>query len=243
MIGRHSFFEEKLRQTNESVSTFEKINQKLDTLLLIVGAEYPELSVVKVERFSPSDMYDMGGFFDFDIDTHGNITPKVCVSEGDPELLRPLLDIRQSSVKLNADLLGVPSTALTPEILQLFIIAHEFGHSQDFVRNYQNDPHLSGPEAIEEMDSHRYSALASLPVPNISPTDLIRELAGIQDIDAVVEKYPEIKKHPNAIQVRSIQDLIELQEREYRETPPERYADEFARTFLLRHSEQLKLFS
>lgn len=49
---------------------------------------------------------------------------------------------------------------------------------------------------------------------------------------AVIKMFPRIKQHPKISEIKNIDDLIRLQEIEYRNSAPELYADAFAAELL-----------
>lgn len=214
-----------------------ELPKEVSRMLEIAFQQYPELAKTKIEAFPPQDRFDAGGFYEFEEGADGQPIAKICVSRGNAELLRPLLEIRKSSVAINAKMLGIDPKDVTPQLLQYFIIAHELGHIKDFKVNYEGDPSLEGWEAVDEMAYQRDAVLAMLPVPNLSPTHLARELEGLTYEDAI-EKFSTLKEYKD---FASIEDILARQESEYRSSAPESYADEFAAIFLKTNADQLGL--
>lgn len=224
---------------NEAETGHEKQEKtSVDRLTELLFEKFPQLKDVQVRRFVPEDDFDAGGFYDFE-EIDGKVVPLIFISEGDSELLRPLLEIRRASIQVNADLLGIDVYSVTPQLLQMFIIAHEFGHIKDYVGNYESNPILEGWAAVEEMDSHRQAVLYSLPIPNLNPTHLAGELDGMLSIKEVLIKYPDLKKHPKFASIKSVADLLQIQEQEYRLSVPEKYADDFAAEFMRDNAAEL----
>lgn len=225
-------------QEAERAETEMEIEPRLRKLFEIARQENPELASAKLQTFTPKDKYDSGGYYDFEEGEGGEIAPTLFISEGSSSLLAPLLEVRKEAIRINASLLGINPEEVTTEILQVFIFAHELGHIKDFLRNYKSDPSLEGWEAVDEMGSHRDSVLMQLPVPNLSPTHLIGELREVSKLEEAIAMYPEIKRHPKFSGLETVQDLLRLQEEEYRGSEPERYADEFAAELLTRHAQE-----
>jgi len=209
-------------------------------LLELVFREISELNGTKIETFKPKDDFDAGGYYEFEEGEDGEPIPKICISAGNTELLKPLFVIRNSSIVMNAEMLGIDFEDMTPQLLQLFIIAHELGHIKDFRVNFEGDPDLKDWEAVEEMAYQRDAVLGMLPVPNLSPTHLARELEGLKFKDVIV-KFPDLEKYSGFKNLKTTGDLLVAQEREYRLSAPESYADRFATEFLRSHADQLDI--
>ena len=222
-----------------NVEQKSELSPDLSKMLALVFREYPELRNTKIETFTPTDNFDAGGFYEFEEGENGDPIPKICISEGDAELLRPLLEIRKSSVAINAEMLGLDSKDITPQLLQYFIIAHELGHIKDYKINFEGDPDLNGWEAVDEMNYQRDAVLTTLPVPNMSPTYLARELDGLASVEGVVERFPELQKYHDFEDLVTVEDVLAAQEEAYRSSAPESYADEFAVNFLRSYGEEL----
>jgi hypothetical protein len=218
----------------------EKLNAKQRELLAIALENFPDLKRVQINTFVPRDLYEIGGHYDIATDDEGNTRISINLSEGEAESFRPLFTFRKATIEANAELLGIKTEEMTPEILQLFIIAHELGHIKDYLVNYESNPDLTGEEAAAEMKYHRISNLDSLPVPGIYPPYLARLLAESRevDVDTFLANFDGINLTKDD-KIKTIGDLMDLQEKQYRASPPERYADEFARDLLLNHAERL----
>ncbi|NQV89328.1 MAG: hypothetical protein HQ488_03345 [Parcubacteria group bacterium] len=227
----------------EAEPTIEtELRPEVRRLFEIIVRENPELSETQMRTFKPEDAYDAGGFYTLDQELEeGVIIPFIHVAEGGAESYAPLLEIRKASVAINAEALGIDPSAMTPELLELFILAHEMGHVLDFVSNYQRDPDLSGWDAPDEMAFHRSAILNTLPIPNVSPTGLTGDLRNVTSLEAVLNDHPKLAAHPRFKEMQTVEDLIRVQEEEYRASEPERYADTFAAQFLKKHSEELGL--
>ena len=218
----------------------EKLNPKQRELLAIAFENFPDLKKVQIRTFAPKDIYEIGGYYDIGTDDEGDTVILINLSEGEAESFLPLFSFRKATIEANAELLGILSEEMTPEILQLFIIAHELGHIKDYLVNYESDPDLTGLNASSEMNYHRDSNLDTLPVPGVYPPDLARQLSvsGGIDVNVFLSTFSEINLKPDD-KIKTVDDLMDLQEERYRASAPERYADEFARDLLLNHAERL----
>lgn len=217
-----------------------ELSPDLLNLIEVAFSEYPELKNIKIETFPPEDDFDAGGYYEFEEKEDGTIIPKIFLSEGSAEMLRPLLNIRKLAVEINAKMLGIEPTDMTPKLLQYFIIAHELGHIRDFRINFESNPNLHGWDAVEEMAQQREHILSALPIPNISPTHLARELSGLT-FEAILKKYPALRNYHNFSNLKSPNDVLIAQEKEYRSSEFESYADNFAAEFLKRNAEKLDI--
>ncbi len=120
---------------------------------------------------SPEEEPNTGGYFErVQIDENTYI-PRIVLVGNDLEHMTRIRDTRHASSKRVADLLGIDITQLTPELLRKFIIAHEFGHTKDYIQNYERNPDYPGVEASQEWDWHYEQTLMSLPVPGLDPVD------------------------------------------------------------------------
>lgn len=218
---------------------WQELNPQVEMLLSIVRKEYPELADVELKVFSPEDEFDGGGYYKFFEDADGQPLPVICISAGDPRFLAPLMAIRRSSIEINAEMLGIEYEKMTLELLQLFIIAHEFGHIKDFKINFQADSNLQGWEAVDIMEYQRDAVLSMLPAKNISPTHLASKLRDAKTLEDAIKLFPEIMVYPKFHEIKSVGDLLRAQEIEYRSSPPESYADTFAAGLLLQHAKEL----
>ncbi len=197
------------------------------------------LAKIWFKTFTPRSAFDAGGYYEISEDPHGNPFVTICISEGESQALAPLLHLRRRAVEINAEMLGIAPEQMTPELFHAFIVAHELGHATDFLRNYQSDPTVSGWEGSEEMAMHRREILKTLPAGNVPPGDLAEILSGMHSLDAALSLYPGLKKHPRFYEIKTIEDLLAIQEEEYRASEPERYADAFAARLLKKHAKEI----
>lgn len=206
-----------------------KLPEKLRMLFAAALQDHPVLAAVRFETFKPSNEHDAGGLYKTVDDGSGTPMPVIYISEGEAEALRPLMRSRRRAMEINARQLEIDPDQLTPELLQLFIIAHELGHAKDYLVNYLQNPELQPKEVAEEMWMHRRNVLGTLPVRGYDPSMLNHLLTRfVRDLADAVQKWPEIKDHPRYAEMKTLDDLSGIQEEEYREAPPELYADRFA---------------
>lgn len=218
-------------------SSPERLDPEVKVLFNIFAQTYPEAHEIRFELFPPQDSFDAGGYYQI-ATFPDRVVPIIFVSEGTYEQLKPLMDIRRTSVEINARLLGIAPELMTTRLLHRFIIVHELGHVLDFLKNYRHDD-VDPYEAEAEMSNHREWSKATLPVPGLSPNELARELSALHSLAEVVEQFPELARHPGFSQCSGVEDVLRLQEQEYRSTPQERWADEFAVRFLTSHAGEL----
>ena len=230
-----------LRLVDSEPTIETELRPEVQRLFKIIVRENPELSATQIQTFEPVNKYDAGGYYTLEVGEDGEVTPVIHISAGGTSNYAPLMEIRKASVAINAETLGIDNNDMTPELLELFIIAHEMGHVKDFVSNYQRDPDLSGWEAQDEMFFHRHAILGTLPIRNVSPAGLTGHLRNVTSLEEVLKVEPNLAKHPRFDEIETVEDLIRVQEEEYRASEPERYADDFAAKFLNKHSEDLGL--
>lgn len=233
--------EPKARQLQELLDDPEsKLPEKLRVLFVAALKDHPVLAAVRFETFKPTNEHDAGGLYKTEDDGSGTPMPVIYISEGEAEALRPLMQSRRRAMEINARQLEIEPEQLTPELLHLFIIAHELGHSKDFLVNYLQNPELKPMEAAEEMWMHRRNVLGTLPVRGYDPSMLNHLLTQfMKDLPEAVQKWPEIKDHPRFAEMKTLDDLRGIQEEEYREAPPELYADKFAAELIKKNMEAL----
>jgi hypothetical protein len=138
-----------------------------------------------------------------------------------------------------AELLGIDFVDLSPELLRQFIVAHEMGHASDYVKNYENNPDLSGPAVAEEWNLHYEANLLAMPVPGMDPVDLRQTAAEYADLQSFLNDYPEAVASVKQEKITCLDDLIRAQEAAYRASPYEKYADDFATEFLKNNADEL----
>lgn len=217
------------------------LNQDLSKLFQLFIKDYPEMVDVVLDTYTPKDDNDVGGYYEFSEDEKGNPVPKIFISAGGVGRFEKLLSEHKRSVEMNVEMLGIKYEDMTGKLFQLFILAHEMGHIRDYKINFLSDSNLSAWQAVEEMGYQRLNVLKMLPVKNVSPSHLRRRLKNIESLDQVLEIFPEVKEYVDFNKIKTVGDLIQAQETEYRQAPPESYADSFAVEFLKKYAEELGL--
>lgn len=228
--------------SREPIQEEVELPPSLSKVIEVIFREYPELRDITIKTFASQDYFDVGGYYEFVEDAKGKPVPQICISKGDANLLTRLFDIRRSSIAINAQMLGIESKDMTPELLQIFIIAHEFGHIKDYKVNFEGDPNLHEWDAVKEMDYQREAVLSMLPIPNITPTHLAIKLKGLVRLEDVVEKFPDLQKYTGFKNLITVEDVLTAQEIEYKSSTPESYADKFATDFLRHHASELGIY-
>jgi len=188
----------------------------------------PLLNNMRILLTSPEDESDTGGYFcHIKIDKEV-LVPAVTIVKNDEKHFRELMKKREFAVRWMADLLNISYDEITPDILRTFIILHELGHAKDFVVNYESNPDYQGQKLDDVWEDHYENCLMSLPVPGLDPVDLRQEIKFFSNLDDFIKKHPEIHGRVNQDEIKSFEDLLELQEKAYRKSPYESYADKFA---------------
>jgi hypothetical protein len=138
---------------------------------------------------------------------------------------------RQESLRLIEKRLRIPEGSINAKLFQLWILLHELGHALDYIHT-----NLLGDKKIKA----RGKEMRTLPIGMARIKDLIKP-----EFEAeLLEKYPNLfaelsEKYKSIITdfedgaIYSFDDVIRLQEREYKSLPSEVYADDFATSILL----------
>ena len=138
---------------------------------------------------------------------------------------------RQESLRLIEKRLRIPEESINAKTFQLWILLHELGHALDYIHT-----NLLGDKKIKA----RGEEMRTLPI----------GMARIKDLRETEFKADLLKKYPNLFAelsekykiiitdfedgiINSFDDVIRLQEREYKSLPSEVYADDFATSILL----------
>lgn len=210
----------------------EKSNNELEkgttNLLNRVVKDYPSLSSIKVRFVSPEEEPNTGGFFDRVIIDQKTFIPIIFIVKREAKHIKRIMRVRRFSNKLVANMLGINTERLTPELLRKFIILHELGHAKDFENNYQRNPKYHDLEASEEWEMHYKSSLFSLPVNELDPAELYEEVSRFKDLEEFLKEHPVVAKRIDREKVKTLDDLLAAQELAYRASPYEKYADDFA---------------
>lgn len=230
----------KLSELIENKSNIE-IDQSMLDMLKIIVEKYDYLSDIEVMMISPEEEPNTGGYFERVKIDENTYIPRIVLVRNNLEHMTRIRDTRHASAKRVADLLGIDITQLTPELLRKFIIAHEFGHTKDYIQNYERNPDYQGVEASQEWDWNYEQTLMSLPVPGLDPVDLREKVSQFQSLEDFLEVNPNIRKRIDTNTITTLEDLLQYQETAYRNSPCEYYADDFAATFLRENANQLQI--
>jgi hypothetical protein len=138
---------------------------------------------------------------------------------------------RQESLRLIAERLRIPKESLNSRTFQVWILLHELGHALDHIHT-----NLSGEEKI----TARSKEMETLPIGKVR----IEDLRTLETQEELLQNYPDLfeglsQKYKSIITdfpggvVDGWEDVIRLQEREYKSLPSEVYADDFATSIML----------
>ena len=231
----HSHHLPKQETTQEHLET----DRETTELLKLIFEQHPFLAHVKINFVSPEDEPNTGGFFHrVKIDEH-TFVPTVTIVLKDTKHLEQLMKTRAPSVAHAARMLGIKIEELSTDLLSQFIIAHEFGHATDYIKNYETNPDYHAAEATQEWDTHYDANLLTLPVPGFDPVDLMEEVSQFHDVDTFFQTHPEVQHTISGVKIKNLRELVDAQEFAYRASTYENYADQFAVNFLRRNSEAL----
>ncbi|MBT4722583.1 hypothetical protein HOB30_02400 [Candidatus Falkowbacteria bacterium] len=203
----------------------------------------PLIGKIEVKFVLPEDEPCTGGFFTPVVADGKESVPVISIVKRDLKHINNVIDIRKSSAKAVAQLLEIDFSEMTPDLLRLFIIAHELGHATDYIANYESNPDYlgDGAEAVEEWKLHYDVNLLMMPVPGFDPVELRDEFTKYDNLDLFYEAHPEVKKYMNTDSIESFADLMDAQENAYRNSEYERFADGFATKFLKGNAKELNL--
>jgi len=229
----------------EKFSTLEKFaaenNTKAEKSIADMLKIMPEinkfLSEVQIAFISPKEEPETGGFFDLVQTDKKTFIPTIFIVEENNEHLEKIMKTREKSAERVAELLRIDLKDLTPKLLKRFIVAHELGHAADYIKNYANNPEYEN--AAAEWDLHYEANLSGLPVPGLDPAELRRETSKFDNLKSFLKANPAAAKNINPDKIKTLKDLIIAQESAYRDTPYEKYADNFAAKFLKKHANRL----
>jgi len=135
--------------------------------------------------------------------------PSIYMTLASDEHYESSLTTRRRSVASFAERLGIKKEQMTVPLLKAYVFLHEVGHAHEYMTRYEKaDDPIGSQKRAREVE------MGSLPVPDLTPTQLE-------------------KKHGKE------SGIIAVQERAYRDLPSERYADRFAADFILKHISHL----
>jgi len=126
----------------------------------------------------------------------------------------------ERTVAAAAELLGLAVEEITPEIFRVYVFAHELGHAHHY---FEEHHHLSNGAKVHH--GKRLEEITTLPVPRIRPSILRERVEFFYDIHRSRLYWLNI----------TLEALPDAQTAAYRNLPTERYADQFAADFMLRH--------
>ncbi len=153
-------------------------------------------------------------------------------TDADRAQIEELMTHRKRSVELVAEMLEITSQQVSPALLKVFIFLHEAGHAYDYIKNFLEKEmgRCDTPKATATSAwRHCFETeMASLPVPNISPSalkariDFAHEIAleALDDLSTDTEIVRRAKEEPEA--------LLREQEEAYKSGESEQRADAFA---------------
>ncbi len=206
-------------------SNDSRLGENAIALLQKILVRHPELANITVEFISTSEEPYTGGVFDVISHDEYGLVPIIYIVEKEEGHLMNILKTRQGSIEIMAKKLGIAKEEVTIDVLQNFILSHELGHAYDFIKNYQET------NRANEWTSHYESNLAILPVPGIDPVDLRNELSLFKSIDEYYMSDKDLQKNIErtcGYVPKTQEELLALQEKAYRQSPFELYADDFA---------------
>ncbi len=203
--------------------------------------ENPQLSTVHVEDVSArSDATFEFTAGDFVPPARTQDKPKIRIATADVGSLENMLTTREASVRIIAELLDLPFEKISKELLLAFILAHEAGHAQDFVTNYQDvgsdklaNSNVWTDQYIEQLDT--------LPVPRLTPSDLKNTINNSGGYVRFCARFSLLPQRLADRGITSEEQLLVAQERAYRSLPRESYADQFAASHIKQHAVRLGL--
>jgi hypothetical protein len=215
---------------------FEKADPIFGRVYGMLIDDFPELEQVSVENGTPLThplLRETPGYWMRP--TKDNPLSVVVMEFGHPPDYARILRADRGGLKYFVDQLGIPLEFFekNAEVFGAAIFLHEFGHADDYIRNYLNDQQKRldpNYDPGQDNDMVRYRELRTLPVPDFY------EYADIMSSPAKLEAY--YRQHEARLKQRNINSASEIPDamnREYRLLPSEAYADTFARDFLNRH--------
>ena len=188
---------------------------------------YPELNKVKMVSASESNneadytpiRYPAFCFIDDDD------MPVVGIQYEVEGFWQELVQQRPFAVSIFMEKLGLPPDTpfKYPDIIPLFVLGHELRHAAQYLREYL--PNKSEPKKHWDHDvENEETCLLVINDPELIPALMTKEkmLSVFQEDQANWEKQG----------IKSVEDLMRLQELSYRNTPMESYADNFSAQLL-----------
>lgn len=144
---------------------------------------------------------------------HNQVHVRLTDLDGALQRTAKVLEDIPGARKLFGDLIGVDPKEVTPQLIHVFSIVHELGHTIEYMDN-KADP----TKLIERNKKEK----EGLPIGRATVSQLL-------DTSSFARKYVEDNWHKviQVVDVSSIEELVEKQHGAYRQTTSERKADEF----------------
>jgi len=138
-----------------------------------------------------------------------------------------LLDHMAPSVSIIADRIGVTVEGISryPDILTVFAYLHEMGHAWNFWAKMVKEG--GSPKMAKALYVvRRQQQTHALPIPDLPPSRLV--LMRQEDMNGLRELMDDHRERLDQMGIRTIDDLVQAQQVEYRNLPTEEAADRFA---------------
>lgn len=168
--------------------------------------------------------------------------PRIVVYTGNSFHYDQLLTQREISSRTAAEMIGIDFEEIkrNPQILALFIFLHEIGHARDYILNYlkglrgndEYSPAKSWNENTEQEQGKLY-------IPNCNPAQA-RAMYESGELKVYFDQYRDYYQQHS---INSPEELLEANERVYRNLPKEKYADQFAADFIKKHRDIIKMLN
>ncbi|MCX6766687.1 MAG: hypothetical protein NT170_02815 [Candidatus Moranbacteria bacterium] len=217
-------------------SLLEKVDPDYRAVYIQVLQDFPELDQIEIkagDRKKDKTLEKTDGYFKEPADLQSS-AQVVMDMEKDDEKYQKLIQDRKSSVEMCANMLGISPEDIinNPRILKLFIFLHELGHGHEYI-NYFQKKMLADKnfDPIAQWNERSNKELMILPVPGCTPPRVL-EMHNAGELRGYYQKYNE---HYRSVGINSPEELIVAQDIAYRKLPKENYADNFAKSFLLKY--------
>ncbi len=214
-----------------TVEAPEGTDPELFELWIQVVERYPILS--RVEIITPSDVHRLqftGGEFVLPNEEYPD--PAIILVPGNEKDFEKLKQDRRVAAQITAESLGISFEDLSPRLLKNAIFLHELGHAYDYLSNVASDAEIGQENAPMVWRDFFFRQMETLPVPGLSPSELKASLVSFPTLDAFLDDRPKTRERLLQLDVTTIEQLLEIQERAYRSLPKELFADQFAARWL-----------
>lgn len=135
--------------------------------------------------------------------------------------VQEMMDKIPGARELLAEKMGVGAEQVTPQLVHVFSIMHEIGHTSEF-REHEDNP--------EDFRRHNARAKASLPIGGVAVSKMVAPQSEIYQ--KIAQSWDEVGAE---LSVHDFTELAELQHKHYRDLPSENYADRFGKAVLYRN--------